>query len=45
MKYILDSEGLSRWCLIMAEAVVSPGYSGIEGVFDLQLKSWRISPL
>lgn len=44
MKHILDSEGLSCRCLIMVEAVVSPGYIKIAG-FDLQLKSWCISAL
>lgn len=44
MKHILDSEDLSCWCLIIAEAVVSPGYIRIEG-FDSQLKSWSISAL
>lgn len=41
VKRISDSEGLSRRCLIMAEAVVSPGYIRIAG-FDLQWKSWSI---
>lgn len=44
MKHISDSKGLSCWRLIMAEAVVSPGYIRIAG-FDLQLKSWSISAL
>lgn len=44
MKHISESEGLSCWRLITAEAVVSPGYIRIAG-FHLRLKSWSISAL